>query len=61
MQTFTETITASKYPEYAGYRSRTSRLLPWFPLDRSTSDRATTDRTEGPQPGRSAPVDEGGE
>ncbi len=28
---FTESISASKYPEYAAYRRRTSRLIPWFP------------------------------
>jgi steroid 5-alpha reductase family enzyme len=28
---FTESITLSKYPEYAGYKKRTSALIPWFP------------------------------
>ncbi len=28
---FTEQITLSKYPEYADYRKRTSRLIPWMP------------------------------
>jgi steroid 5-alpha reductase family enzyme len=28
---FTESISASKYPEYAKYRRRTSVLIPWFP------------------------------
>jgi steroid 5-alpha reductase family enzyme len=28
---FTESITSSKYPEYAGYKKRTSALVPWFP------------------------------
>lgn len=28
---FTEQITASKYPSYAEYQRRTSRLVPWFP------------------------------
>ena len=28
---FTEEITAAKYPAYAGYQQRVSRLLPWFP------------------------------
>lgn len=28
---FTEQITASKYPEYADYQRRTSRLIPWIP------------------------------
>ena len=29
--TFTEKISLEKYPSYAGYRSTTSRLLPWPP------------------------------
>ncbi|MCS5722646.1 DUF1295 domain-containing protein [Herbiconiux sp. CPCC 203407] len=28
---FTESITSSKYPEYAAYKKRTSALIPWFP------------------------------
>ncbi len=28
---FTESITTSKYPEYAEYKKRTSALVPWFP------------------------------
>jgi steroid 5-alpha reductase family enzyme len=28
---FTESITLSKYPEYADYRASTSALVPWFP------------------------------
>jgi steroid 5-alpha reductase family enzyme len=28
---FTESITASKYPEYADYQRTTSALIPWFP------------------------------
>jgi steroid 5-alpha reductase family enzyme len=28
---FTESISASKYPAYADYQRRTSRLIPWFP------------------------------
>ena len=28
---FTEEITAAKYPAYAGYQRRVSRLLPWLP------------------------------
>jgi steroid 5-alpha reductase family enzyme len=28
---FTESITASKYPEYADYRATTSAQIPWFP------------------------------
>jgi len=28
---FTESITKSKYPEYAQYQSRTSPVIPWFP------------------------------
>jgi steroid 5-alpha reductase family enzyme len=32
---FTESISASKYPAYADYQRRTSRLIPWFPRGRS--------------------------
>ncbi|WP_033289631.1 DUF1295 domain-containing protein [Amycolatopsis jejuensis] len=28
---FTESITRSRYPEYAGYQQRTSPIVPWFP------------------------------
>ena len=28
---FTEEISAKKYPSYADYQKRTSRLMPWFP------------------------------
>ncbi|WP_066039007.1 DUF1295 domain-containing protein [Herbiconiux solani] len=28
---FTESISLSKYPEYADYKERTSALIPWFP------------------------------
>jgi steroid 5-alpha reductase family enzyme len=28
---FTESITKSKYPEYADYQTRTSPIVPWFP------------------------------
>jgi steroid 5-alpha reductase family enzyme len=28
---FTESITLSKYPEYADYKKKTSALIPWFP------------------------------
>lgn len=28
---FTESITLSRYPEYAQYQKRTSRLIPWLP------------------------------
>lgn len=28
---FTESITRSKYPEYADYQARTSAIIPWFP------------------------------
>ncbi|MGN6326355.1 DUF1295 domain-containing protein [Pseudolysinimonas sp.] len=28
---FTETITKSRYPEYAEYQKRTSPVIPWFP------------------------------
>lgn len=29
--TFTETLSLKKYPEYAQYQQRTSRLIPWWP------------------------------
>ena len=32
---FTESITKSKYPEYAQYQARTSAIVPWFPLKRA--------------------------
>jgi steroid 5-alpha reductase family enzyme len=32
---FTESITTSKYPEYAEYKKRTSALVPWFPKRKS--------------------------
>jgi steroid 5-alpha reductase family enzyme len=32
---FTESITLSKYPEYADYKKRTSALIPWFPGKKS--------------------------
>jgi steroid 5-alpha reductase family enzyme len=32
---FTESITKSKYPEYADFQARTSALIPWFPGRRS--------------------------
>ena len=28
---FTESISASKYPQYAGYQARTSPIVPWLP------------------------------
>ena len=28
---FTESITRSKYPEYADYQAPTSAIVPWFP------------------------------
>ncbi|QJU53307.1 DUF1295 domain-containing protein [Herbiconiux sp. KACC 21604] len=36
---FTESITLSKYPEYADYRRRTSPLVPWFPRSREREPR----------------------
>lgn len=35
---FTEEITLSKYPAYAEYQNRTSRLWPWFSPARSRAD-----------------------
>jgi steroid 5-alpha reductase family enzyme len=32
---FTESISASKYPEYAGYQRRTSAIVPWPPRRRA--------------------------
>jgi steroid 5-alpha reductase family enzyme len=29
---FTESISRSKYPEYAEYQARTSAVIPWFPM-----------------------------
>ena len=37
---FTESITLSKYPEYAHYQARTSAIIPWFP--RQASKREVT-------------------
>jgi steroid 5-alpha reductase family enzyme len=34
---FTESITKSKYPEYAEYQRTTSAQIPWFPLRRKES------------------------
>ncbi|HKE64807.1 MAG TPA: DUF1295 domain-containing protein [Micromonosporaceae bacterium] len=36
---FTESISLSRYPEYADYQEATSAVVPWFP--RSTPDEAT--------------------
>jgi steroid 5-alpha reductase family enzyme len=33
---FTESISLSRYPEYAEYQSRTSPIVPWFPRGRET-------------------------
>jgi steroid 5-alpha reductase family enzyme len=33
---FTESISLSRYPEYAEYQSRTSPVVPWFPRGRKT-------------------------
>ncbi|MFF1879372.1 DUF1295 domain-containing protein [Leifsonia sp. NPDC058230] len=33
---FTESITRSRYPEYADYQRRTSPIVPWFPRHRGT-------------------------
>ncbi|MFT3923790.1 MAG: DUF1295 domain-containing protein [Myxococcales bacterium] len=32
---FTEELSLRKYPDYAGYQARVSRLLPWFPRPRA--------------------------
>jgi steroid 5-alpha reductase family enzyme len=37
---FTESITRSRYPEYADYQARTSPIVPWFPRH-AAADRAT--------------------
>ena len=37
---FTESITRSRYPEYAAYQARTSPIVPWFPRH-AVPDRAT--------------------
>ena len=34
---FTESITKSKYPEYAEYQRTTSRQIPWFPRRSATT------------------------
>lgn len=35
---FTESITLSRYPEYADYQRRTSILIPWIPRHRRAAD-----------------------
>jgi len=35
---FTESITRSKYPEYADYQATTSPIVPWFPRRRSARE-----------------------
>jgi len=35
---FTESITRSKYPEYADYQARVSPIVPWFPRHAVTKD-----------------------
>lgn len=35
---FTESITRSRYPEYADYQRRTSMLIPWIPRQRRAAD-----------------------
>ncbi len=39
---FTESITRSKYPEYADYQAVTSPMIPWFPRRRPAEAPATT-------------------
>ena len=34
---FTESITSSKYPDYAEYRKKTSPIIPWFPKNERLS------------------------
>jgi steroid 5-alpha reductase family enzyme len=45
--TFTETLTLAKYPAYAAYQRRVSRLWPWWPRpdDGSHQDRAKPERS----------------
>jgi steroid 5-alpha reductase family enzyme len=43
--TFTESITKSKYPEYAEYQRTTSRQIPWFPA--RPRDKAATHPSNG--------------
>jgi len=38
---FTESITKSKYPEYADYQATTSAVVPWFPRRASREARAS--------------------
>ena len=38
---FTESISRSKYPEYDGYRARTSAIVPWFPRGRAAAGERT--------------------
>ncbi len=40
---FTESLTLSKYPEYAMYQRRTSALIPWPPRRQSSAVPLTTD------------------
>ncbi|WP_025157662.1 DUF1295 domain-containing protein [Leifsonia aquatica] len=39
---FTESISRSRYPEYAEYQRRTSPIVPWFPRRRSDQTAAAT-------------------
>jgi steroid 5-alpha reductase family enzyme len=38
---FTESISRSRYPEYADYQARTSPVVPWFPRRRDTAEGAS--------------------
>jgi steroid 5-alpha reductase family enzyme len=40
---FTESITRSKYPEYAEYQRTTSAVIPWFPARRRSAPATTLD------------------
>ena len=37
---FTESITRSRYPEYAEYQSTTSAIIPWFPRRHAPAEAA---------------------
>ena len=48
---FTESISGSKYPEYADYRRSVSAIVPWFPkrvADRRTGEGGPVENRIGP-------------